>query len=232
MAINEIEVSSSSITFKNWLVKIDHLEDVFNKMKTEADQFDLENELPGFHDFDMEAGLIRGYYSGVAPFEVECLVDGIQTKVLQKRIESCEFFLTQNSLFTTGKPGLMKGLSYALSAISGHNVSSREFEFDEMSLLQERMSEVKSIVVSNPKDKEVRRARLAGRIEDYSTYNILDPRNHGIDKVSGVLDTPIGPITLTVNKNGTLRLNVKRDLIILVEHLEWILSLIQSDVGR
>ena len=229
MAINEIEVSSSSVSFKCWSVKVDDLGEVISKIKLEGDQFNIEEELCGFHDYDMEDEIIRGYYSGIVPFEIEHLVDDISTTTLFKRIESCEFFLTQNSLFTRGKPGAMKGLASALSSATGHSVELIEFEFEQMNLLQERMTQVNSIVLTNPKDKEIRRARLAGRIESYTEYNIIDPRNHGIDSVAGIIDTPIGPITTTISKKGGLRLNVKKGMIILVEHLDWILSLIRDE---
>lgn len=229
MAINEIEVSSSSVSFKCWTAEVDDLGELISKIKLEGDQFNIEDELPGFHDYDMGDGLIRGYYSGIVPFEIEHLVDKVSTKTLFRRIETCEFFLTPSSLFITGKPGPMKGLSHALSALTGHSVELIEFEFDDMNLLQERMTEVKTIVLTNPKDKEIRRVRLAGRIESYTEYNVIDPRNHGIDSVSGVIDTPIGPLTATISKKGGLRLNVKKGLIILVEHLDWIMSLIRDE---
>lgn len=229
MAINEIECNNGSISFKSWDCEVDNIEELISKIKLEADQFNIEDELPGFHDYDMEDGLIRGYYSGIIPFEVELLKDGMTSKVLFKRIESCEFFLTPNLLFTTGKSGPMRGLSHALSAMTGHSVELIEFDFAEMNLLQERMTEVKAIVVRNPKDKEVRRARLTGYIEDYSLYNILDPQNHSIDSVSGIVDTPIGPMSITVGKGGTLGLKVKKGLIILVENLEWIIRLITDE---
>jgi hypothetical protein len=98
-----------------------------------------------------------------------------------------------------------------------------------MNQLQERMTKLKSIVLTNPKDKEVRRARLAGHIESYIGYNIIDPRNHGIDSVSGIMDTPLGPLTATVGKKGSLRLNVRKGFILTTECLEWIVSLIKEE---
>ena len=66
-------------------------------------------------------------------------------------------------------------------------------------------------------------------MESYTEYNIFYPRNHGIDSVAGLIDTPLGPMTITVAKNGSIRLAVKKGLIMTIECLEWIISLITSD---
>jgi hypothetical protein len=117
----------------------------------------------------------------------------------------------------------------ALSGLTGSEVSLIEFDFHQLSQLQERMAKIKTIVVTNPKEKEIRRARLAGHIESYTDYNIIDPRNHGIDSVSGVVTTPLGSMTVTVGRKGTLRLGVTKGLILNVECLEWLLDLIREE---
>ncbi len=228
MSLNEIEIAGSSISVKIWDCDIEDIQATFQRIMQEGDQFLLDSEIPGFHDCDTDGELIRGYFSGIIPFEVEHLVEGISTKTLFKRIESCEFIATKNYVFTTGRPGPMKGLSLALCGLTGSNVSLTEFEFDQMNQLQERMTKLKSIVLTNPKDKEVRRARLAGHIESYIGYNIIDPRNHGIDSVAGIMDTPLGPLTATVGKKGSLRLSVRKGFILTTECLEWIVSLIKE----
>lgn len=229
MPINELEISGSSISLKCWSASIEEAEAVFERIMKEGEQFDIENETPGFHDCDTDGTIIRGYYSGIIPFEVEHLIDGNTTRTLFKRIESCEFIATRQLIFTMGKPGPAKGLAMALSGLTGSEVSLIEFEFNQLSQLQERMSKIKSIVVTNPKEKEIRRARLAGHIESYTDYNIIDPRNHGIDSVSGVVTTPLGSMTITVSKKGGLRLGVTKGLIINVECLEWIIALVREE---
>lgn len=229
MPINEIEIQGSSISFKCWKAEIDNVSAVFNRIMQEGEQFDLDNETPGFHDCDSDGTIIRGYYSGIVPFEVEHLIDGNTTRTLFKRIESCEFIATGRSIFTHGKPGPGKGLSMALSGLTGSEVSLIEFDFHQLSQLQERMAKIKTIVVTNPKEKEIRRARLAGHIESYTDYNIIDPRNHGIDSVAGVVTTPLGSMTVTVGRKGTLRLGVTKGLILNVECLEWLLDLIREE---
>jgi hypothetical protein len=114
----------------------------------------------------------------------------------------------------------------SLSSLTGSEISLYEFEFEQLSQLQEKMAQIKSIVVTNPKEKEIRRARLAGHIESYTDYNIIDPRNHGIESVSGVVSTPLGSMTLTVRKKGSLKLGVSKGMIVTVECLEWLLRLV------
>lgn len=229
MLINEIEVVGSSLSLKCWETKTEDIVATFDRMMQQGDQFNLEDELPGFHDCDANEELIRGFYSIVVPFEIEHLIDGITTKTLFKRIESCEFIMTSNMLYVYGKPNPGKLLASSLAAVMGTQVELIEFDFEQMSQLQERMSKIKSIVVTNPKDKEIRRARLAGHMENYTEYNIIDPRNHGIDSVSGLIFTPLGPMTLTVGRKGSLRMTVKKGFVMTVECIEWILALVREE---
>lgn len=229
MLINEIEIAGSSISLKCWAMKVADVKNTFETIMQKADMFSIETELPGFHDCDCESNIIRGFYSVIIPFEIEHLIDGITTKTLFKRIESCEFIITERMVLTFGKSGPMKLLGTALSAITGEHVDLVEFEFQQMNQLQERMTNIKSIVVTNPKEKEIRRARLAGHMESYTEYNIVDPRNHGIESVAGLIETPLGPLTITVGKKGSVRLNVKKGLIMTIECLEWILALITDE---
>ncbi|MDD3145976.1 MAG: hypothetical protein PHD82_01630 [Candidatus Riflebacteria bacterium] len=231
MLINEIEIAGSSISLKCWAMKVTDVDATFDTIMKKADMFSIETELPGFHDCDCENAIIRGFYSVVIPFEIEHLVEGITTKTLFKRIESCEFIISEKLVLTFGKSGPMKLLGTALSALTGEHVDLVEFEFHHLNQLQERMTNIKSIVLTNPKEKEVRRARLAGHMENYTEYNIIDPRNHGIDSVAGLIDTPLGPMTITVGKKGSIRLNVKKGLIMTIECLEWILDLITSETA-
>mgnify|MGYP007061392078 CR=1 FL=1 len=226
MLINEIEITGSSISLKCWATTFEDVAATFEQVMQRGDQFDLDNEIPGFHDCDCENAVMRGFYSVVVPFEIEHLIDGITTKTLFKRIESCEFIISEKSAYSFGKPGPQKLLGAALAAATGVHVDLREFEFNQLSMLQERMTRIKAIVVTNPKEKEVRRARLAGHMESYTEYNIVDPRNHGIDSVAGLIDTPLGPLTINVGKKGSIRLTVKKGLVMTLECLDWIMSLI------
>lgn len=227
--INEIEITGQSLSFKCFNFKPENIQTTFDSLMAKGDMFDMETELPGFHDCDCESETIRGFYSIIVPFEVEHMVDGIITKTLFKRLESCEFIITQNSTVIFGKPNPIKMATAALSAITGDHIDLIKFEFQQLNQLQERMTRIKAAVLTNPKEKEVRRARLTGHMESYSEYNIVDQRNHGIETVAGLIDTPLGPLTVTVGKKGSVRLNVKRGLIMTVECIEWILALIMEE---
>jgi hypothetical protein len=229
VAIDEIEVQGTSISLRCWKARIDDPRDLLHQIMTQGDQFTIEPEAAGFHDCDAGDRIVRGFYSGVIPFEVEHLVDGISTKTLMKRIETCEFIALPEMVFTMGRSGPQKGLSLSLSGLTGFGVSPLEFEFHQLSQFNDRLSQVKAIVLTNPKDREVRRARLAGIIENYTEYNVIDPRNHGIDSVSGLADTPLGPLTVTATAKGGIRIGVKRGFILTIECLEWLVRLIREE---
>lgn len=229
MPIDEIEIPGSSLTINCFSFKSDSITELFERIKAEGELFSVEPENAGFHDFDCNGKMIRGFFSIVVPFEVEHLVDGIVTKTLFKRVESCDFIATENMLWVMGKSEPSKVLERCLTSLTGYGTAKLDFEFRQMSQFQERLSQLKNITVTNPKDREVRKARLAGKIEDYTEYNITDPRNHGIDSVSGLVDSPLGPITVTVSRKGTIRLGVRKGFILTLECLEWLLSLIRDE---
>ncbi len=231
MLIDEIEVQGSSLSFKCLNLKIDDIKTTFDTIMQKGDIFDIDAGTPGFHDCDCDKGVIRGFYSNLASFNVEFFKDGITTKEEFKRIESCEFLITPERIYLFGKQGPQKLIEMALSAATGEHVERVEFDNHCMELVQGRLTVMKSIVVENPKDKEIRRARLTGHMEDYESYNIVEPNNHEINSISGIIETPLGAMTLTVDKKGKVRLGVKRGLIINLDNLNWILELITSDAG-
>jgi len=230
MFTNEIEISGSSLTLKILTMAVAEIKKTFDIIMQKADKFSIEDELPGFHDCDCENSIIRGFFSVIVPFEIEHLVNCLNTKTLFKKIESCEFVITeQNRVFAWGAANPIKLLGMSLSAATGLHVDLLEFDFQQLHQMQERMSNIKNVTLTNPKEKEVRKVRLAGHMESYTEYNVIDPRNHGIENVSGLIDTPLGPLTITIGKKGSIRLNVKRGQIMTVECIEWIIELITSE---
>lgn len=229
MAIDEIEIPGSSISFSCWTLKVEDLRELYKQMRSEEEHFSIDPERPGFHDLEADERLIRGFFSVVVPFEVEHLNEGITTKILLKRIETCEFFALDGILFASGKSSAVKNLSRSMTPLAGYGVTNVELDIRQMSQFYDRLSMVKSIALTNPKDREIRRARLAGRIESYTEYNIVDPRNHGIESVSGLVDSPLGPLTVTVGRKGSLRLNVRKGFVMTIDCMLWLMSLIREE---
>lgn len=228
MPLNEIEVPGSSVSFKVWKFQADSIPRLHQRILKEGDSFHIDSETPGFHDCEANDHLIRGYYSAVIPFEVDEVVEGITTSTNHERIDSCEFLVAGGYAFFMGKSAPQKPLAQALSTLTGYGVAPLELEFTELAQFHDRLKQVKSVVLTNSKDKEIRRAKLTGQIEDYTEYNVIDPRNHGIDSVAGILETPLGPMTVTVNRKGVLRLAVRKGFILTLDCLLWIMSRIMD----
>lgn len=229
MPINEIEIPKTSITFRVMQFKCESLALLSNKIIHEAEEFSVDPETAGFHDCEGEGSMVRGFFSTVIPFEVECLVDGITTKKLEKRIETCEFIALENRLYVTGKTGLQKILEHVLAELTGYGVSPVELEFRQLSQFSERLTVLKSIGLVNPKTRDVRRVKMTGKMEEYTDYNVIDPKNHGIESVAGVMDTPLGQMTVTVSRKGSIRLNVEKGFVLAVECLEWLMVAILDE---
>jgi hypothetical protein len=116
-----------------------------------------------------------------------------------------------------------------ISALTGSECGYAHFEFEDLDNIQNRMSKLKSIVVKNPKECEVKTCRLAGGIEEYTTYNVVN-KNHAIGQVSGLIDTPHGSMTLTANQKGSVRLNCSKGQMLNFDLLAWIVNLIYGKV--
>lgn len=223
MSINEIEIPGTSLSLKVWTAKADAMPALLKQLGEE--QFNVTADEPGFHDLDGNAEIVRGYYSAVIPFEVEHLVDGMTTKAMLKRIESAEFIMLPDLLITWGKPGPEKALTTFISAVTGYGVSKKEFEQEQMQRLEDALQQVRKIDLMNPKDAEIRRAKLSGQIEHYESCGVAADR-HGIESIAGTADSPLGPLTLTVTRKGAIRFTVKRGFILTVDCIRWALSLL------
>lgn len=221
--INEIELESGRISLQCF--------DLSGNMKDavdNADKFDLlEESANGFHDYDSNDEVFRGYYSFIQPFEVECLVEGMTTKELKKRIKTCEFIANDNFLFAWGNNAAIKLMISMLN--NGFATTNKiEFEFDDMYNFQARLDTVKSISIKNPKESEARTVKLSGKLDCYNEYNVV-AETHEIKSVSGEMkNTPIGKIKLAVTDKGVVRINSGKGLIVSLDAIMWVLRLIQA----
>lgn len=229
MALDEIEINKSSINFKLWQTKPCKIDDIFQTIISIAEKFDINSEKAGFHDFDSNSKVIRGFFSVVVPFEVEHIVDGMLAKEIFKKVEYCEYLITPNLVFTTGKSSAEKLFIKHLTILLNYGIIPIQFEFEHLNRLSERLTQIKSIVVTNPKGSEVRKARLSGQIESYTEYNIIDPQNHNIEAVSGYVESPLGPINITVSNKGSLKISVKKGFILTLDCLKWLVALILDE---
>ncbi len=216
---NEIELITGRITQTPFDFEGDAKEAINN-----ADKFNLEDELPGFHDYEF-GEVTRGYYSFIEPFEVECLEDGIMTAKIEKRIKTAEFMITDKFLFAWGNNQAVKLLSSMISG-SFATATKIEFEFQELYDFQNRYKLCKSVKIKNPKENAVRTVNMAGRLDVYTSYNVLDANNHELKSVTGVMATGLGDITITVNANGTIRIGTKKESVIHADFLTWLITLI------
>lgn len=217
--INEIEFNKKTINFSVFDVNTDFastLEDL-----ELGEKFNLEDEIQGLHDQDNSDSIARGFYSYIQPYETENIVDGVTQQVIMKRIKTCEYMLDDDMLFAWGDSGAIKALSTL--AVDTNKVT---FEFNDLYNLQSRMSLVKSLGLKNPKGKDLKNITLSGCIDCYAEYQIVEPNNHDITKVSGKLDTSMGEVVLNVTKQGAVRITAQVGLVINFQCLKDLIGLI------
>jgi len=232
--VQEIEVPGSSISMKVFGIP-DHpatpVRILATTMVGDDRSFAPATERPGFHDLDHDNAVLRGHFSQVVPFEVEHLVDGVTTKSLYKRIESCEWVLLNNHLVAWGNSGPVKELASAMSRVLGIDIRPVEWTTEQLQDLQGRMTQVRAVALTQGKDKPIRKARLAGVLEEDDYLGIVEPGNHGIDSVTGIIETPAGPATLAVARKGGVRWRVRKGTVLSVVDIQWLVDLMASFAG-
>lgn len=220
--LNEIELGNGRITVTAFDFEGSAKDAIDN-----GDKFSIEASCQGFHDYDHNETSTRGYFSFIEPFEVEYLVDGLTTKELKTRIKTAEFIVSDGFMFAWGASSAVKLLASYMG--NGYaTVTPIEFDFTDLHNLQSRFKLCKSVKVKNPKENPVKTVNMAGRLDTYEEYNVLDARNHELKAVSGILDMPIGAMTVTANNKGVIRLSGKKEMILPVDTLVWLIKLIHN----
>lgn len=224
--INEIELASGRISLQCFDFTGNAKESIDNAVK-----FSMEDDIPnGFHDCDFAENSARGYFSFVEPYEAENLVDGMTTIELKKRIKTAEFVQVDDFLFAWGHGGAIKLLASYISSEYA-TATKIEFEFNDLFNLQNRLELCKSVAVKNPKESKVKTVKLTGTLDCYSEHDVIEPRNHTIKTVSGIMNTPaLGKINVAVNDKGIIRIGTKKGCILPVDVVVWLIKLMNESV--
>jgi hypothetical protein len=235
--INEIEFQKASMTFQVFRARLDPATGVDPRASVVPmrlfelilgeDQFNVDTEETGFHDCEGTEEMVRGFVSAVVPFEVERLVEGMMTKTLAKRIDTCEFIVLPNVLIAWGKPGPMKTMAMSISCLTGQGVSPMQFDHTSLAQFANRLTVIKSIAVKNPKGEEAQRVTMAGNIEDYEQYSPAVAPRHGIEKVAGVFDfSAMGPTKVSASSKGVISIGLKPGRIVTTDDLTELIYMI------
>ena len=222
--INEIELESGRISLSCFDFTGNAKESIDNGIK-----FNMVDESPcGFHDCDFTENSARGYFSFVEHYEVENIVDGMTTMEAKSRIKTAEFVQAGDFLFDWGNSGAIKLLTSYISSEFA-TATKIEFEFNDLFNLQSRFELCKSVKIKNPKESKVKTVSLTGTLDCYSEYNCLEPRNHELKAVSGIMNTPaLGKITVAATDKGVIRIGTKKGCILPVDVVVWLIKLMNE----
>ena len=221
--LNEIELESGRISLNCFDFTGNAKESIDNGIK-----FSIEEQAAGYHDCDFSDVAARGYFSFIEPYETENLVDGMTTMEAKSRIRTAEFAQTGDFLFAWGNSSAIKLLASYISSEYA-TATKIEFEFNDLFNLQNRLELCKSVTVKNPKESKVKTVKLTGTLDCYSEHDVIEPRNHEIKSVSGVMNTPaIGKINVAVNNKGVIRIGTKKGCILPFDVVIWLIKLMNE----
>ena len=221
--INEIELESGRISLNCFDFTGNAKESIDNGPK-----FSIEDQTAGYHDCDFSDDAARGYFSFIEPYEAENLVDGMTTMEAKSRIRTAEFVQTGDFLFAWGNGSAVKLLASYISSEFA-TATKIEFEFNDLFNLQSRFELCKSVKIKNPKESKVKTVSLTGTLDCYSEHDVIEPRNHIIKSVSGIMNTPaIGKINVAVNDKGVIRIGTKKGCVLPVDVVVWLIKLMNE----
>lgn len=228
MRIDEIEKKSAPLSYQCLKMQIKDIQAIFNALNEKDNIFNPEIGSNGFHDCKCDKGIIRGFYTVFKTFEVEHYILGLTTKENFVRLEHCEFIITPEHVYVFGKPTPARLLVTALTAATGTYIERVEFDLEHIRQ-ENRFTVMKTILLENSKHNPIRRARLTGCMREYKILPTIEVGNHEINSIKGIIETPLGPIDLTVNKKGKITLDCKNGLILSIDNLNFIFDLITKD---
>ena len=220
--INEIELENGRISLQCFDFTGNAKESIDNGIK-----FSIENQEPGFHDCDFAENAARGYFSFIEPYEAENLVDGMTTMEAKSRIRTAEFAQTGDFLFAWGNSSAIKLLTSYISSEFA-TATKIEFEFNDLFNLQSRFELCKSVKIKNPKESKVKTVSLTGTLDCYSEHDVIEPKNHEIKSVSGIINSSIGKITVAANNKGIIRIGTKKGCILPFDVVIWLIKLMNE----
>jgi hypothetical protein len=214
MFTSMIETPKSSMTFKCFNAEGWCPNEIAEKLAEDAILHNLQMGTMGFHDIQVSGSVLKGCFSSIVPFEVEFFLKGKNASYVLKRLETCEFIIAEGYGLVFGNTRQFRLLRAHFEWVIKKSVNFYSFELEEMHRLKSSMREVKSIALTNPSEHEVRQVKMSGKLEDYSAYNIIDYRNHGVSGLSGVVeieDELLGRVlaNVAVKKNGSIKIGIK-----------------------
>jgi hypothetical protein len=224
--IQEIEFEKSSLAVSVFAFVPDLTADVLaGLMADDESRVSLIVKRSGFADVESFGEILRGSYVLVVEEAVEDLQDGMIVAKTVHKATVCHFLAGNGRLYVWGDGKAKRNAASSIEALDDVPVVPVVFSSEDLVRFQHRLSLVSAIAVKNPKTNEVRRVRLSGKVEDYSTCNVLDPCNHAIESVAGVIEhTTHGKVKVTVGTRAAIRIGLKVGAVIDLDFLGWLVG--------
>lgn len=205
-------------------------------LKKGSGRFVPSERTPGFTGIAQERDVLTGVFntvtvSAIPSFNLETLND---EDVFVNKHETCEFVLCPGLVIAQGSGGAMKLMESALACASGGSIVGKEFDYQEMEVLLDILTNIKAISVKNPKDSEVRTANITGVIEDLDGYNFLaaQPLDRTIESVRGSYTLDGYGVEVKLTRKGGLTISGRRGMQISLESITEFLRVIEQKMDE
>lgn len=227
--IHEIEFEKASLSVTAFAFSPATTIPVLADMMIMEDRADLKTRKSGFADVETFGGILRGSFLLVTEEAVEVLREGMIVAETVYQVSICNFIMGDGGMYVWGDGSARKSMNLRLTVLDGNAPTPIDFKSEDLVRFQHRLNVVSSISVRNPKSKEIRKIRMVGKVEDYSSCNVLDPCNHEIESVAGTIEhQKLGVVKVTIGRKGTIKVGMKPGAIIETDFLGWIVGLIRD----
>lgn len=193
--INEIS-KGFSISFHLYKTDLKNLEDILDSLKkfkfTEKGKKGIIELRKGKNYFEFD-------YNILTPKEIEIFENGknILKKVLFSRISKC--YIGIGYIIILGGTKISNKVLSDLKNITYLEFERKILKNDEIDKIYNKFQKINHLKISNEVDPFIRDVSLRGDLTDKDNWKDFQSDNTEIIEISGIFDTPFGPISLRIN---------------------------------
>ena len=199
------------------------------KSSMDATPFSTETG-QGFSELELHDNCITGTFVNLYDFEVKYFNGEVTTTDLKKKLVSCDFMLTENYAFATGdgpaKSLFRMNLGLIVPPLTDTDVTLPTLEYDNMNSFQHHLTLITNLSIKNPKDCEIRKLTVSGKIEDIAGVPGVAQGRFTVLSVQGLFEDSVdGALTIKITNKGLLTIKKRSNYVLTPDFADKIMGL-------
>ncbi|PKK88772.1 MAG: hypothetical protein CVV64_17380 [Candidatus Wallbacteria bacterium HGW-Wallbacteria-1] len=184
----ELDVKGTSLTFQFYHARDNSIVSFAKDAEKEENRLFVPDEQSGFEEVivDDDGEACFATYGAIIPFDVERIdKEGKIVNETYFRVDRCGIMIFRDAVLMSGRPAAQREAAEALSTMLMKEVTPIKFDQAVMSRFETNFILIKSIQLDEIPHAEVKKVRLAGKIEDVYAFSGLNVSMAKIKSISG-----------------------------------------------